>query len=137
MVKPRLIKPMRVEILKYPAVTEAQNKIWRTPERKIEEIVADPDLPRVIIKAQVTFKKYEELMPVASGSNEDTDGYLVITEATQDIHRFKTNDHVIRLLGPGNKCRSVQLRVLEVRPWAQTGFFGLYRMSFKDDSRGQ
>ena len=137
MVTPRLLKPLKVEILKFPFGEEAQDNIWRTTERTTEEILDDPSTPRAIVKAQITFKSFDELAPVVSGSNETTDGYLIITEATQDRHGFKANDHVIRLLPIGKKCRSVRLRIIEVRPAAQRSSFGLYRIEFKDDSRGR
>lgn len=136
MVTPRLIRPIRVEIVQVPLVEEEMDEIWRTPERTTDEILDDPSTPRVIVKAQVTFRRFEELTPVAAGSDDSTDGYLIITEATQDKYSFKANDHVIRLLPSRKKCTSVRLRILQVRPVAQRGTFGLYRLDFRDDARG-
>jgi hypothetical protein len=135
-VKPRLIRPIRVEIAKFPFGEEEQDEVWRTPIRDTDAILDDPDTPRVVVKAQVKFGSFEDLEMVPTGSDESTDGYLIIDEKTQDIHNFKPSDHVIRLLARGKKPVCTRLRITQVKPAAQRETFGLVRLNFKDDSRG-
>lgn len=137
MVKPRLIHKMKVEITKYPRGELQQDDVWRTPLKITREIIEDPDTPRVTISAQVRFGDFETLEPKATGSDEGTDGYLIIEEHQQVKHRFKVNDHVTKIFRGQLDHLCVLLRIVKVLPVAQRKTFGLFRLDFKDDSRGQ
>lgn len=125
-----------MEIAQLPISKVEQDTVWRTPKETMDQQPFLDKAPKVILWAQLTFGEYSTLTPVATGSDEDTSGYLIIRERDQERNKFKPNDFLTRVFPRGRTPVVLNLRIFRVRPAAQRENFGLYRLEFGDDARG-
>lgn len=131
-IAPRLLAPINVDIAVVPRGQVLIDPVYREPLMTIEEII---DIStKVRIKAQVEMAQYDQLSMMPPGNDSDTMGKLIYLARDQQKYEFQVNDWVIGIQG---LClANNRLRITHVRPRAQFGVFGLWRIDFKADATG-
>lgn len=132
---PRLLRPTTLEVAILPLAEEEMDHIWRTARRTPQEMIDDPQTPKVRLRAQVQMGRMEYLHITRTGDAEDSDGYFLITARDQALYRLKTNDQVIGLL-VSRQWKTVRWLIISVKPVAQYEEFGLWKVNFKEAKRG-
>lgn len=137
MIVPRLISPIRVKIARIPSDEIEQDHVFRVPEERMMSRELLERAPKFVVWAQFDFAKgFDTLTMTATGSNDLTEGSFCVTAATQRCHNLKRNDFVVGIIQNNGREIEVQLRIHEVKPFAQRGSFGLYKASYRQVSRG-